>query len=64
MEQGTCDRCEQNVAAADLRRCVICRSLFCRRCAVMGYGREFCSESCSEFFFHGEDDEDDQDKDD
>jgi hypothetical protein len=30
----------------------------------MGYGREFCSESCSEFFFHGEDDEDDQDKDD
>jgi len=27
----------------------------------MGYGREFCSASCSEFFFHGEGDEQDKD---
>jgi hypothetical protein len=27
---------------------------------VMGYGREFCSVSCSEFFFHGEGDEQDE----
>ena len=60
MAEEICEKCGRGVAVNDLRRCVICRSLFCYRCAVMGYGREFCSVSCSEFFFHGEGDEQDE----
>lgn len=40
---------------------MICRSLFCRRCAVEGYGREFCSDLCRGTFFHGEGDETEED---
>lgn len=57
MAEATCDKCERRASADELHQCIICRSLFCRHCSVMGYGREFCSESCCEFFFHGEGDE-------
>lgn len=52
-----CPSCHRMVDERALQLCTICRSVFCQRCAVAGYGREFCSERCREFFFHGDDDE-------
>ena len=52
-----CPSCGRKVPEPTLLRCVICRSLFCEHCSVFGYGREFCSRLCREFFFHGDDDE-------
>ena len=61
MAEGICEQCERDASTDELRLCMICRSLFCRRCAVMAYGREFCSVSCSEFFFHGDGDDEETD---
>ena len=40
---------------------MICRSLFCSDCAVVGYGRMFCSDVCRGFFFFGDGDETEED---
>ena len=49
-----CPVCRSPVFEEALKVCVICRRLFCHRCAVQGYGREFCSTRCRDFFFYGE----------
>ncbi len=56
-----CPVCQQQVPVGVLRPCMICRTLFCRRCAIEGYGREFCSPVCRDYFFHGDGDESDED---
>jgi ribosomal protein S14 len=56
-----CSRCGEPVADLKLQTCMICRSLFCRNCAVEGYGRSFCSDVCRGFFFHGDGDETEED---
>jgi hypothetical protein len=61
-QTGTrCSVCGRVVPDLELQACMICRSLFCHRCAVVGYGREFCSEVCRGFFFHGDGDEREED---
>lgn len=40
-----------------LRECAICRTLFCPSCAIRGYGREFCSARCRDYFFFGDGEE-------
>jgi hypothetical protein len=52
-----CPSCGRKVREDALRSCLICRSTFCYGCGVLGYGREFCSSTCSEYFFHGDPDE-------
>ncbi len=49
-----CPTCHSPVAEDALARCIICRGLFCPGCAVRGYGREFCSERCRDYFFFGD----------
>ncbi|MCU0304817.1 MAG: hypothetical protein MUC56_12245 [Thermoanaerobaculales bacterium] len=58
---GRCSRCDEIVPDLELQTCSICRSLFCRTCAVEGYGRFFCSDVCRGFFFHGDGDETEED---
>jgi hypothetical protein len=57
----TCAKCDQTGEEFELQRCQICRSLFCHRCAVEGFGRYFCSDICRGFFFHGDGDETEED---
>jgi len=45
----------------ELQPCMICRSLFCQYCAVIGYGRAFCSHVCRGFFFFGDGEETEED---
>ena len=52
-----CPNCHRSVAEDVLQECLICRSLFCPECAVRGYGREFCSTRCRDYFFFGDMDE-------
>jgi hypothetical protein len=56
-----CSRCGERFTEFELQGCMICRSLFCRHCAVEGYGREFCSDVCRGCFFHGDGDETEED---
>lgn len=49
-----CPNCHRSVVEDDLRECVICRSLFCPNCVERGYGREFCSTRCRDYFFFGD----------
>ena len=58
---AVCPDCGREVEDLELQACMICRSLFCHRCAVEGYGREFCSVVCRGFFFHGDGDETEED---
>ena len=53
----TCPSCGKPCRSDALQTCLICRSLFCRQCSVYGYGRDFCSRSCAELFFHGDEDD-------
>jgi hypothetical protein len=52
-----CSQCDQSFEDLELQACMICRSLFCQYCAVIGYGRGFCSHVCRGFFFYGDGDE-------
>ncbi len=52
-----CPVCREPVPEGSLHGCVICRSLFCHRCAVSGYGHEFCSTRCRDYFFYGDGEE-------
>jgi len=56
-----CSRCEESTSDLELQTCMICRSLFCHRCAVIGYGRAFCSDVCRGFFFFGDGEETEED---
>jgi len=51
-----CPACQRAVEEDALTTCLICRSLFCPGCAVPGYGREFCSTRCRDYFFFGDGD--------
>jgi len=52
-----CPVCGDQTEEFLLRECVICRTLFCRRCSISGYGREFCSERCRAYFYFGDEDD-------
>ena len=56
-----CSRCDETFGDYELQTCMICRSLFCRRCTVSGYGRGFCSDVCRGFFFFGDGEETEED---
>jgi hypothetical protein len=55
--QARCPNCGEIAKGYQLQTCMICRSLFCRYCAVRGYGRDFCSDNCRAMFFFGDGDE-------
>jgi hypothetical protein len=55
-----CPNCEMPVRVGVLLSCMICRSQFCERCSVRGYGRDFCSVTCRDMFFFGDGDDIDE----
>ena len=58
----SCPQCHQPLEeGGELQACLICRSLFCQSCAVLDYGRQFCSMRCRGFFFYGDGDETEKD---
>ena len=52
-----CPNCSDEITEYALGTCVICRGEFCLQCAVTGYGRDFCSKMCREFFYHGDEED-------
>jgi hypothetical protein len=60
-DEDRCSRCGEIFNDIELKVCMICHSLFCRHCAVEGYGRSFCCDICRGFFFHGDGDETEED---
>ena len=59
--RGTCPACDRPIYEYELQQCLICRSLFCHRCAVPGFGRYFWSSRCRDVFFYGDGEEDEKD---
>jgi len=56
-EGRTCVHCGASEAEATLQKCPICFRLVCVACAYRAMGRYFCSRSCSDIFFFGDEDE-------
>ena len=56
-----CPLCGLVVPVNELRECTICRSFSCDYCAIIGFGREFCSRRCRDFFFWGDGEHDEKD---
>ncbi len=52
-----CPSCGVRIAEGELASCSICHRLLCPYCAVLDFGRTFCSTRCKGFFFWGDDDE-------
>jgi len=56
-EISECWRCGTKEAADDIVMCPTCHRGVCRHCSVKISGRGFCSQSCADYFFHGDDDD-------
>jgi hypothetical protein len=56
-EIDQCAKCGEEGMELDIQACPICFKGVCRHCAVLVSGRTFCSQSCAEYFFHGDDDD-------
>ncbi|MGE5234901.1 MAG: hypothetical protein ACM3O7_00965 [Acidobacteriota bacterium] len=39
--------------------CPTCAKTVCQKCAYFAYGRHFCSQRCGEYFFHGDEEDED-----
>jgi hypothetical protein len=65
-EAESCSRCGlgallEGEQAIQLQKCAICFGLFCRDCSVAVSGRVFCSQPCAEYFFHGDEEDVEED---
>ncbi len=45
----TCYKCEEKFPLHKVKRCPVCRKLYCRKCGVVDGGRRFCSKGCGRF---------------
>ena len=52
-----CANCERDEQDLRLEKCPICFKMICENCVVRLYGRSFCSRSCADQFFFGDDDD-------
>jgi hypothetical protein len=52
-----CVVCHRTEPEVRLHKCPICFRHCCDDCAHRAYGRTFCSRSCAEQFFFGDEDE-------
>jgi len=55
-----CEVCGKTFREWAVSPCPICKKIVCHKCAHLAFARSFCSQACAEFFFHGEDDEEDE----
>ena len=56
-----CPLCGLEMPESQLQPCSICRSLCCQYCALLDYGRTFCSSRCRGFFMWGDGEPDEKD---
>ena len=52
-----CFQCQKSEQEILLQKCPICFKWVCDDCGRHDYGRLFCSRSCAQQFFFGDDDE-------
>ncbi len=52
-----CVICQISDQETRLNKCPICFRWACDNCGVKAFGRTFCSKSCSDQFFFGDDEE-------
>jgi hypothetical protein len=52
-----CVQCQATDLDRRLEKCPMCFKLICETCAVRLYGRTFCTKTCADTFFFGDDDE-------
>ncbi len=60
-ELVACPSCGLQVPERELEECFICKVHYCQYCAVLDFGRTFCSHRCRGFFFWGDGDQDERD---
>jgi hypothetical protein len=51
-----CKTCGRGEKETRLQKCVICHEFYCYKCRVRKFGKLFCSKTCAELFFFGDDD--------
>ena len=49
-----CHKCKDTSVVSRIRKCVLCVTNVCEKCAVRRYGQKFCSENCAKSFFLNE----------
>jgi len=54
-----CVRCGRSNQETKLAKCAICFKFYCRTCAVLRHGKNFCSNICADYFFFGDEEEND-----
>ena len=52
-----CSKCKAFREDYDISRCPICLKFVCNSCSLNISGRNFCSQGCANYFFHGDEDE-------
>jgi hypothetical protein len=52
-----CIQCQATDKDRRLEKCPMCFKLVCEECAIRLYGRTFCTRTCADQFFFGDDDE-------
>jgi hypothetical protein len=52
-----CCKCGDTGTDSEILVCPICYKGVCFRCSIKISGRDFCSQACANYFFHGDDDE-------
>ncbi len=61
VDERSCVTCGETEEKARLDRCVVCGKWYCPDCAFKTMGRRFCSQKCSQQFYYGEMDDDEDD---
>ena len=55
-----CFECKVSDEEKQLRKCPICYKYFCDDCGVNPSGRWFCTSICGDYFFFGDEDEEEE----
>jgi len=52
-----CEKCGRLCEPAELDTCTVCRKRFCLYCVYRAGSRTYCSRSCGDAFFFGDEDD-------
>jgi len=56
-----CFQCQITDEEKDLRKCPVCFKYVCDDCGLSKSGRWFCTIVCADYFFYGEDEDEQPD---
>ena len=57
-----CALCSQSDATVRLTKCAGCFKPICQSCGLGRYGKSFCGQECSDVFFFGVDQDEEEEK--